>query len=62
MNLGRIQRLLQLIEARLMERVVGERIGEAALNRLAEEVAARKKDPYAAVNEILASVGLAGPR
>ncbi|MGH9703972.1 MAG: methylmalonyl Co-A mutase-associated GTPase MeaB [Candidatus Acidiferrales bacterium] len=56
------QRLLQLIEARLMERVVGERIGEAALNRLAEEVAARKKDPYAAVNEILASVGLAGPR
>jgi LAO/AO transport system kinase len=53
------QRLLQLIAARLMERVVGERVGEAALNRLAEEVAARKKDPYAAVNEILASVGLA---
>ena len=53
------QRLLQLIQARLMERVVGERVGEEALNRLAEEVAARKKDPYAAVNEILANVGLA---
>ncbi len=52
------QRLLQLIGARLMEHVVGERVGEAALDRLAEEVAARKKDPYAAVNEILARAGL----
>jgi len=52
------QRLLQMLQSRLIERVVDERLGEAALERLAAEVADRKKDPYAAVNEVLASVGL----
>jgi LAO/AO transport system kinase len=52
------QRLLQLLAARLMERVVGEQLGEKELDKLAAEVADRKKDPYAAVNEVLARAGL----
>jgi LAO/AO transport system kinase len=52
------QRLLELLQARLMERVAGEGLGEAALLALANEVAERKKDPYSAVSEILARVGL----
>jgi LAO/AO transport system kinase len=50
--------LLRLLEARLMERVVGAHMDEAQFEKLATEVAARKKDPYAAVNEILARAGL----
>jgi len=58
-NVGRWkQRLLELLQARLMERVAGEGLGEAALIALANEVAERKKDPYSAVGEILARVGL----
>jgi LAO/AO transport system kinase len=56
------QRLLQLLGARLLERVVSDQLGEAALESLAAEVAERKKDPYAAVNEILARAGLGGGR
>jgi LAO/AO transport system kinase len=56
------QRLLQLLGARLLESVVGERVGEQALEALAAEVADRKKDPYAAVNEILARAGLGNNR
>ena len=52
------QRLLELLQGRLMERVVGEGLGEAALLALANDVAGRKKDPYSAVSEILARVGL----
>lgn len=52
------QRLLQMLESRLLERAVGGRLGEAALDKLAAEVADRKKDPYAAVNEVLERVGL----
>jgi len=54
--------ILQLLEARLMERVVGEQLGEKELNRLAELVAARKMDPYGAVNDILAKAGLGAKR
>lgn len=50
--------LLRLLETRLMERVVGAHMDEAQFDKLATEVAARKKDPYAAVNEILARAGL----
>lgn len=50
--------LLRLLEARLMERVVGAHLTEAQFEKLAAEVASRKKDPYAAVNEILARAGL----
>jgi len=54
--------LLRLLESRLMERVVGEHMDEAQFEKLAGEVAARKKDPYAAVNEILARAGLGEKR
>jgi LAO/AO transport system kinase len=54
--------ILQLLEARLIERVVGEQLGEKELNRLAEQVAARKIDPYGAVNDILARAGLGAKR
>jgi LAO/AO transport system kinase len=50
--------LLKLFRTRLMERVVGDCMSEAQFEKLAAEVAARKKDPYAAVNEILALAGL----
>ena len=50
--------LLRLLESRLMERVVGAHMNEAQFDALAAHVAARKKDPYAAVNEILARAGI----
>jgi len=45
--------LLRLVESRLVERVLGNRSNAAAFEKAAGEVAARKKDPYSAVNEIL---------
>jgi LAO/AO transport system kinase len=53
------QRLIGLLESRLLERVLGGKSGEEKLRRLAEEVAERKKDPFTAVNELLAGSGLA---
>ncbi|HTV60517.1 MAG TPA: methylmalonyl Co-A mutase-associated GTPase MeaB [Verrucomicrobiae bacterium] len=50
--------LLRLIQTRLLDRVVGAHFSEAQFNELAAEVAARRKDPYAAVNEILSRAGL----
>jgi LAO/AO transport system kinase len=52
------QRLLELIQARLTERVVGEQLGERGLEALADDVAARRRDPYAAVSEVLARAGI----
>ena len=52
------QWLLRLLERRLMERVLNGRLSDAQFDVLASEVAARKKDPYAAVKEILARAGL----
>ncbi len=52
------QRLLDLLEGRLLERVVGDARGEQALEALATEVAERKKDPYGAVSELLARAGI----
>ncbi|MBI3404479.1 MAG: methylmalonyl Co-A mutase-associated GTPase MeaB, partial [Acidobacteria bacterium] len=52
------QRLIELLQARLLERVLGERLGSQALESLAKEVAERKKDPFAAVNELLARAGI----
>ncbi|HKF26382.1 MAG TPA: methylmalonyl Co-A mutase-associated GTPase MeaB [Candidatus Acidoferrum sp.] len=51
-------RLLELLEARIVERVVEAAGGESALNRLAGEVAERRKDPFAAVKELLSKAGL----
>jgi LAO/AO transport system kinase len=50
--------LLRLLQTRLMEHVVGAHMDEEQFEKLAAEIAARKKDPYAAVNEILARAGL----
>jgi LAO/AO transport system kinase len=52
------RRLLGLIESRLVERVLGGAGGEASLTQMAKEVAERKKDPFTAVNEILAKSGV----
>jgi LAO/AO transport system kinase len=53
------RRLLGLIESRLVERVLGGADGEARLAKMAKEVAERKKDPFTAVNELLAKSGVA---
>jgi len=52
------RRLLDLLEGRLLERVLGDARGEQALEELALEVAERKRDPYAAVSEVLARAGI----
>jgi GTPase len=52
------KRLLEMLEMRLLERVLGGPGGEARLTELAEKVAARKIDPFAAVNEILENTKL----
>jgi LAO/AO transport system kinase len=52
------KRLLDLLQSRLMDIVVGERLGEQGLEALAAEVAARKKDPYAAVREVIERSGI----
>ena len=52
------QRLIELVESRLLQKALGGSGGEARLTSLAAEVADRKKDPFAAVNEILAQSGL----
>jgi LAO/AO transport system kinase len=49
--------LLRLVESRLVERVLGDRANSAVFEKLAAEVAARTKDPYSAVSEILARSG-----
>ena len=48
-------RLIEMLESRLLEKVLGGKSGEERLRSLAEEVAARKKDPFTAVSEILAA-------
>jgi LAO/AO transport system kinase len=53
-------RLLALAEETVMKRAVSGADGEAALDHLAREVAARRKDPYAAVRELLARADAAG--
>jgi len=50
--------LLRLLQTRIAEKAIAKGIGEAELDRLAADVAARKIDPYAAVNEILSRAGL----
>ena len=50
--------LLRLLQTRLMERVVGQRMNESQFEVMVNEVAERKKDPYTAVHEILAAAGL----
>lgn len=46
-------RLIEMVESRLLEKVLGGEAGEKKLRELAVAVAERKKDPFSAVNEIL---------
>ncbi|HUL17051.1 MAG TPA: methylmalonyl Co-A mutase-associated GTPase MeaB [Terriglobales bacterium] len=48
-------RLLELLQSRLLERVLGGPEGEALLTSLAEAVSERKLDPFSAVNQLLRS-------
>ena len=52
------KRLVELLESRLLERALGKPGGQAQLEELAAAVAERRKDPFTAVNEILARSGL----
>jgi LAO/AO transport system kinase len=54
-------RLIEMIESRLLESVLGGKAGEARLQELAAAVAARKLDPFSAVSEILSKSGF-GPK
>jgi hypothetical protein len=49
---------VELLESRLLERALGSPTGQAQLDDLASAVAERRKDPFTAVNEILARSGL----
>ncbi|HLW98099.1 MAG TPA: methylmalonyl Co-A mutase-associated GTPase MeaB [Candidatus Acidoferrales bacterium] len=49
------RRLIEMLESRLLERLLETPANKGRLVTLALEVAQRKKDPYAAVEEILAS-------
>jgi LAO/AO transport system kinase len=46
-------RLIEMLESRLLEKVLGGKEGEARLRDLAAAVAERKKDPFSAVSELL---------
>ena len=50
--------LLRLVERRLVDGVLGNRASADAFEKFAAEVAARTKDPYSAVTEILSRAGL----
>jgi len=50
-------RLVEMLESRLLEKVLGGKNGEAKLQELAATVAARKKDPFSAVSELLKGSG-----
>ena len=52
-------RLLGLLESRLLEQVLHGPEGEKKLERLAAEVSQRKKDPFTAVNELLSAASTA---
>jgi LAO/AO transport system kinase len=51
-------RLIELVESRLLQKVLGGPAGAERLSELAGEVADRKKDPFSAVSEILQQSGL----
>jgi LAO/AO transport system kinase len=51
------ERLVELLHRRLMLRV-GKHLDDAQLERLAAAVATREKDPFAAVDEVLAKAGI----
>jgi LAO/AO transport system kinase len=52
------KRLLELLQARLLERVLERYLDTAALESMAAEVAERRRDPYSAIQEVLKRAGL----
>jgi LAO/AO transport system kinase len=50
-------RLLEMLRDALLRRLVREQAGEEEISRYAAEVAEHKRDPYALVEEIVASLG-----
>ena len=46
-------RLIEMLESRLLEKVLGGKNGEARLDALAAAVAERRQNPFSAVNELL---------
>jgi len=52
-------RLIEMLESRLLEKVLGGKDGEAKLREMAAAVAQRKKDPFSAVSDLLQSGGFA---
>lgn len=50
--------LLRLLQTRVMERVVGQHMDKKQFESLVAEVAGRKKDPYTAVDDVLAAAGI----
>lgn len=50
-------RLIEMLESRLLEKVLGGKEGETRLGDLAAAVAQRKKDPFSAVSDLLKSGG-----
>ena len=55
-------RLVQLIEERVFEKIESSGLSGASLDHLAAEVADRKIDPYAAVEALMARAGLGESR
>jgi LAO/AO transport system kinase len=51
-------RLIEMLESRLLEKSLPGKAGEARLQAAATQVAARKKDPFTAVNELLKNANL----
>lgn len=51
-------RLIEILESRLLEKALPGKAGEARLQAAAAQVAARKKDPFSAVNELLENASL----
>jgi LAO/AO transport system kinase len=51
-------RLIEMLESRLLEKVLGSKNGEARLRQLAAAVAERKQDPFSAVSELLKGANL----
>jgi LAO/AO transport system kinase len=49
-------RLIEMLESRLLEKVLHGKEGEARLQAAAAQVAARKQDPFSAVNDLLKNV------
>src|SRR5262249_48684837 len=50
-------RLIEMLESRMLEKVLGGKEGEQRLRKLAVEVAGRKKDPFTAGGGILEGGG-----